>query len=85
MVTFELKTARSAGEVCSELEKVIGKRTGTTVRGGTLVEIDAELTPEQVSALAAACEALAETPKPKTLEERVAALEAKVGEMEKAR
>lgn len=85
MITFELKTQRDAGEVCAELEKIIGQRVGTSVSGGTQVEIDAELTPEQLSALAAACEAIEAQPKPKTLEERIAELEGRLAIVEKAR
>ena len=81
MITFELKTKRDAGEVCAELEKLTGRRAGVTVINGVQVEIDTEMTDEQVEMLSAACESLSELPKPKTLEERVAALEEQVATM----
>ncbi len=81
MITFELKTKRDASEVLAELEKLTGKRAGVTVINGVQVEIDTEMTAQQVEALSAACESLSELPKPKTLEERVAALETKVATM----
>ena len=80
MITFELKTKRDAGEVCAELEKLTGRRAGVTVINGVQVEIDTEMTAQQVEALIAACESLSELPKP-TLEERVAALEEQVATM----
>lgn len=78
MITFELKTKRDAGEVCAELEKLTGRRAGVTVINGVQVEIDTEMTAQQIAALKAAVDALEVKPAPLTERERIAALEARV-------